>query len=82
LIWHSKVDGGIQTDRQDGDSIRLLQESSTQTMFSLCLRWGRRRFAASLCQSVYTERPIPPLVEEVTPLPSSDKGKTHGQKIT
>jgi hypothetical protein len=32
------------------------------------------------CQSAYTERPIPPLIEEQTPLPSSDKAATHRQE--
>jgi hypothetical protein len=37
----------------------------------LCLR-GRRRSAVLLSQTAYTERLIPPLVEEQTPLCSSD----------
>jgi hypothetical protein len=45
-----------------------------QTMFSLRVRERRRRSAALLSQSAYIERPIPPLVEEVSPLPISDMG--------
>jgi hypothetical protein len=37
----------------------------------------RRRFAALLGQSVYTERPNTLLVDEETPLPSSDRGDTQ-----
>jgi hypothetical protein len=41
----------------------------------------RGRSAVVLSQSAYTERPIPPLVEEETPLPISDgEGETHRQR--
>jgi hypothetical protein len=52
----------------------VLYRRSTQTIFSLRLRERRRRSAALLSRSANIERPIPPLVEEETPLPSSDKG--------
>jgi hypothetical protein len=47
------------------------------TIFSLRLRERRRRSAALLSQSACTERSIPPLVEEETQLPSSDRGDTQ-----
>jgi hypothetical protein len=37
--------------------------------------FGSRRSSAVLSQRAYTEGPIPPLVEEETPLPSSDVGE-------
>jgi hypothetical protein len=47
---------------------------STHKIFSLCLRERerRRRSTALLSQSIYTERPFPPLVEEGTLLSSSN----------
>jgi hypothetical protein len=54
----------------------VLGRRSTQTIFSLGLR-GRTRSGALLSQSAYTERPTPLLVEEATPLPSSDGTHTH-----
>jgi hypothetical protein len=36
--------------------------------------------SAQLSQSAYTERPNP-LIEEETPLPSSDRGNTDGKEI-
>jgi hypothetical protein len=49
--------------------------------FSFRLRERRRRSAALLSQSAYTERPIPPLVEQETLLPSSDRGDTDRKEI-
>jgi hypothetical protein len=45
-------------------------QCSKQIIF-LCLR-GRRRSAVLLSQTAYAERLMPPLVEEETPLCSSD----------
>jgi hypothetical protein len=47
-------------------------------------RERKRRSAALLSQSAYTERPIPLLVEEETPLPSSDRGghRQEGDSIS
>jgi hypothetical protein len=49
-----------------------MQMFNTDNIQSLCER--RRRSTVLLIQSAYTERPIPPLVEEETTLPSSDCG--------
>jgi hypothetical protein len=59
---------------------------SKQTIFSLRLRGRRRRrSAALLSQSAYTEMTIPPPVDEETPFPSSDREghidtQTHRQE--
>jgi hypothetical protein len=45
-------------------------------------RQYRMRSGALLSQCAYTERPIPPLVEEKTPLPSSDQRDTKIQVAT
>jgi hypothetical protein len=44
-----------------------------EAIFSLHLRGKIRGSTALLSQRAYTERPISPLIEEKTPLPSSDK---------
>jgi hypothetical protein len=73
-IWFWAPDGCL-TPRKTG---RLtVGRNMTLTQFSLRLRRWRRRFAALLSQSVYTERTIPPLVEEETLLPRSDRGHTE-----
>jgi hypothetical protein len=50
---------------------------STQTIFSVRLRRGGGCCSA---QSIYAERPMPPLIEEETPLPSSVEGGEGGQR--
>jgi hypothetical protein len=42
-------------------------------------RGGEREVSDLLSQSAYNERPIPPLVKEETPLPSSDVEDTDTQ---
>jgi hypothetical protein len=55
----------------------VLCRCAKQTAFIHRLRGRRRRrSAALLSQSAYTERPDSPLFEEETPLPSSDRD-TH-----
>jgi hypothetical protein len=48
---------------------------NTDNIQSLSERERRGKSTALLIQSTYTERPIPPLTEEETSLPSSDGGR-------